>query len=307
MSNVESQFGLEFRKFNRFYTDVLGFLNEHIYDSPFSLTETRILFEIYNTNNCTAKNIQEKLGLDGGYTSRIIKKFEREKMICKQKCKEDGRNHLLYVTDYGEFIYKELEKKANQQVDYILEKLDHAEQEKLVYSMNTIQQILSQSFKEKEKFVSIRSYYTSEDVNNIIEKQWSFYNQVYKWDKSFLSYLHETFDAEIEKIWIAEIGGQFAGCIGLVNDTKKVGQLRWFLVNPAFHKRGVGTQLIKSIVQYCKEHNYERIFLWTVSDMLTARTLYKKFGFEMTEKLEEKEMWGVILEEERWDLELGTR
>jgi len=307
MSNVESQFGLEFRKFNRFYTDVLGFLNEHIYDSPFSLSETRILFEIYNTNNCTAKNIQEKLGLDGGYTSRIIKKFEKEKMIRKQKCKEDGRNHLLYVTDYGEFIYKELEKKANQQVDYILKKLDHSEQEKLVYSMNTIQEILAHSFKEKEEFVSIRSYYTSEDVNNIIEKQWSFYNQVYKWDKSFLSYLRETFDAEIEKIWIAEIGGQFAGCIGLVNDHKKVGQLRWFLVNPAFHKRGIGTQLINSIVQYCKEHDYERIFLWTVSDMLTARTLYKKFGFEMTEKLEEKEMWGVTLEEERWDLELGTR
>ena len=244
MINVQSNCGLEFRKFNRFYTDVLGFLNEHIYDSPFSLTETRILFEIYNTSNCTAKNIQERLDLDGGYVSRIVKKFEKEKMVYKQKCKDDGRNHLLYVTSHGEWIYKELEKKANQQVEHILGSLDHNQQQKLVASMNTLQEILSASFKEKDvEAVSVRSYYTSDDINNMIEQQWLFYNQVHKWDNSFLSYLQETFNADIERIWIAEIKREFAGCIGLVNDSNKVGQLRWFLVNPSFHKKGIGSQL----------------------------------------------------------------
>ncbi|WP_124052245.1 bifunctional helix-turn-helix transcriptional regulator/GNAT family N-acetyltransferase [Priestia endophytica] len=309
MMDVQNECGLEFRKFNRFYTDVLGFLDEHIYDSPFSLTETRILFEIYNTTHCTAKNIQEKLNLDGGYVSRIIKKFEKEKMVYKEKCQNDGRNHLLHVTNHGEVIYRELEKKANLQVEYLLESLTHDQQQKLVDSMHTIQTILSHSFKEKEgeKSVSVRSYYTSEDIKNIIEQQWLFYNQVHKWDSSFLSYLHETFNTDIERIWIAEINGQFAGCIGLVNDTAKVGQLRWFLVNPSFHKKGVGTQLIKSLVEYCKEHNYKRIFLWTVSDMITARPLYKKFGFEIVEKQEEKSLWGSVLIEERWDLELENK
>jgi len=151
MINVQSECGLEFRKFNRFYTDVLGFLNEHIYDSPFSLTETRILFEIYNTSNCMAKNIQEKLDLDGGYVSRIIKKFEKEKMVYKQKCKEDGRNHFLYVTEHGELIYKELEKKANQQVEYILKNLDHTQQQKLVASMNTYKKFFLRHLKKKTK------------------------------------------------------------------------------------------------------------------------------------------------------------
>ncbi|WDL87304.1 helix-turn-helix domain-containing GNAT family N-acetyltransferase [Priestia aryabhattai] len=305
MIDVQSECGLEFRKFNRFYTDILGFLNEHIYDSPFSLTETRILFEIYNTNNCTAKNIQERLDLDGGYVSRIIKKFEKEKMIYKQKCKDDGRNHLLYVTSHGELIYKELEKKANQQVEYILGSLDHDQQQKLLATMNTIQEILSTSFKEKgEEAVSVRSYYTSDDINNMIEQQWLFYNQVYKWDNSFLSYLQETFNADIERIWIAEINREFAGCIGLVNDGNKVGQLRWFLVNPSFHKKGIGSQLINSLVQYCKELDYARLFLWTVSDMVTARLLYEKFGFKIKEVQEKKSLWGATLIEERWDLEL---
>jgi DNA-binding MarR family transcriptional regulator/N-acetylglutamate synthase-like GNAT family acetyltransferase len=296
--------GLEFRQFNRFYTDILGFLNEHIYDSPFSLTETRILFEIYNTTDCTAKILQERLDLDGGYVSRIIKRFEKEKLIYKRKCVEDGRNHLLYVTTLGETIYKKLEQKANQQVEYILEKLDSVEQEKLENSMKTIQAILSKTFDHKESTVSIRDYYTSEDITNMIEKQRSFYAVAHGWDETFLSYLYETFNADIEKIWIAESGGKFAGCIGLVNHDEKTAQLRWFLVDPAFQKKGVGTQLLESIVQYCRENKYESIFLWTVSTMSTARPLYKKFGFEIKEIQEEKLLWGAKLVEERWDLEL---
>lgn len=301
---METKRVLAFRQFNRFYTDILGFLNEHIYDSPFSLTETRILYEIYNTADCTAKIIQERLDLDRGYVSRIVRKFEEEGFIYKQKCREDGRNHFLYVTASGESIYKSLEKKANQQVEYILERIDKEKQEKLVRSMETIQHILQHSFYDKESPISIRDYYTSEDVKNIIEKQRLFYAESHGWDDTFLSYLYDTFKADIEKIWVAESGNQFAGCIGLVNDDEKTGQLRWFLVDPSFQRKGVGSRLIKALVQYCKENGYERIFLWTVRDMSTARPLYKKNGFEITEIHEEKPLWGSNLIEERWDLEL---
>lgn len=124
----ESAAGLKFRKFNRFYTNVLGFLNEHIYDSPFSLTETRILFEIYNTPNCTAKDLQDKLVLDRGYVSRMLKQFEKEDLIYKEKSKADARHHYIYVTETGKTIYKKLEKKANEQVELMLKEIDDEKQ-----------------------------------------------------------------------------------------------------------------------------------------------------------------------------------
>lgn len=300
----QENLGIEFRRFNRFYTDVLGFLNEHIYDSPFSLSETRILYEIYNSKECTAKNIQEKLNLDGGYVSRIIKKFEKEKMIYKVKCKEDGRNHLLFVTDHGKVIYKELEKKANEQVNFILQNLDSEKREKLISSMTVIQEILSDSLLKEDKSTSLRSYYISEDIKMMIEQQWNYYRDVCQWDESFLTYLHKTFDDEIERIWIAEIERQFAGCIGLVNTGNHIGQLRWFFVNPHFQNKGIGKLLIESIIQYCKNHNYKKLILWTVSDMGNARVLYKKLGFEITIEKERTKLWGKELVEERWDLEI---
>ncbi|RJS59159.1 bifunctional helix-turn-helix transcriptional regulator/GNAT family N-acetyltransferase [Bacillus sp. PK3_68] len=304
MKNVEDKTVKEFRRFNRFYTNVLGFLNEHIYDSPFSLTETRILYEIYNSHNCTAKKLQEHLGLDRGYVSRIIKKFEKENIIYKQKCKEDGRNYLVYLTTSGVDIYKNLEKKANQQVEYILKGIDDKTRGELIDSMQVIECILSQNLNSKGSTIFIKDSYTPEDIKIMIEKQRAFFMDTYGWDDTFLDYLYKTFEGDIEKIWIAESDGDFVGCVGLVKHDEKTAQLRWFLVETAFRKGGTGTKLIHNLIDYCKEKRYERVFLWTVSNITAARALYEKFGFKITEVKEEQMLWGQKLVEERWDLML---
>ncbi|NPC91509.1 MarR family transcriptional regulator [Bacillus sp. WMMC1349] len=296
---------LKFRKFNRFYTNVLGFLNEHIYDSPFSLTETRILFEIHHTGECTAKMIQDKLGLDRGYVSRLIKHFEKEKIIYRKKSEEDSRHHYIYLTEFGQTIYKKLEAKANQQIDYILKQIDDQTQKKLVEAMNTVECILSEHLSPKNAEISIRDYYISDDIKLMIEKQRTFYAETHGWDHTFTDYLHETFHAKIEKIWIAESAGRFAGCIGLVKLDDHTAQLRWFLVDPAFHRKGIGTRLIQQLVNYCQSMNFKQIILWTVKTMKEARPLYEKFGFKQTEIKEATLLWGQVLQEERWDLTLA--
>lgn len=301
----ESSVGLKFRKFNRFYTNVLGFLNEHIYDSPFSLTETRILFEIYNTPNCTAKALQDKLGLDRGYVSRIVKQFEKEDLIYKQRSKDDARHHYIFVTETGKTIYKKLEEKANEQVELMLKEINQKEQHRLAEAMAEIEEILSQSLSARTSEISIRDYFLSEDLQLLIEKQRQFYAEAHGWDDTFLAYLQETFDAKIEKIWIAERGGKFAGSVGLVKHDEKTVQLRWFLVDADFRGRGLGTQLLDHLVAYCQDMKFDRIFLWTVSTMAEARPLYKKFGFRISEVKQEASLWGQQLTEERWDLELS--
>lgn len=295
----------EVRKFNRFYTNVLGLLNQQVYDSPFSLTETRILFEINSTSNCTAKLLQEELGLDRGYVSRMLKRFEEQNMIYKQKWEEDGRTYFIHLTEKGEKIYRDLENKADQQVKFLLRNLDIHKQQKLIDSMSTIKGILSEHIDQNESVISIRDDYTAEDKKYlIIEKQRAFYTDNFGFDETFLDYLHETFDAEIEKIWIAEDNKEFAGCVGLVKENEKTAMLRWFIVESSIRGKGVGTQLVQTVLDYCKEQQYERVFLWTVSSLPIARRLYEKFGFKITETKEEKVLWGQRLVEERWDLEL---
>lgn len=64
------------RDFNRYYTNVLGLLDQHILGSSYSLSEARVLHEIGRTQPCTAAALAGTLHIDAGYLSRMLKRFE---------------------------------------------------------------------------------------------------------------------------------------------------------------------------------------------------------------------------------------
>ena len=298
------------RKFNRFYLNYQSFFNQHVYDDSLSLAEIRMLYEINKINACTARVLQEELKLDKGYVSRVLKSFENKNIIYKEKCKNDSRVFFLHLTSEGKDVYQSLENKANQQLAKLFEDISLRDQQKLLDSMVTIENILTKQQNEDESVVTIREQYTDDDKKIMIEKQREFYTENCGFDEKFIAYLRSTFEAEIEKIWIAEVDGVFAGCIGLVKKDDKTALLRWFFIDTSVRGKGVGTKLIQTLINYCQNTQYEKLSLETVSQLKTARRLYSKCGFELTEANEQL-MWGQDLVEEHWELKLqscrGTR
>lgn len=131
------------RKFNRFYTNFLGLLNETILDSPFTLTEGRILFEIYTSPNCNAKQLVDILNLDRGYMSRVLKRLERIKLIERGADRSDKRVRNLRLTKDGMLLMGKIDRDANKQIDAMLKVLNSAERKMLVKAMYDIEKILS--------------------------------------------------------------------------------------------------------------------------------------------------------------------
>ncbi|WP_285767434.1 helix-turn-helix domain-containing GNAT family N-acetyltransferase [Peribacillus sp. SI8-4] len=291
------------RNFNRFYFNYQSLFNQYVYDESLSLVEIRMLYEINKINTCTARVLQEQLKLDKGYVSKVLKRFENENIIYKVKCEQDSRVFFLHLTSEGKDIYQGLENKANQQVMKLFEDTSLSDQQKLLESMVTIEKILTKQHTEDESAVTIRDHYTDDDKEIMIEKQREFYIDNCGFDDEFLDYLRNTFEAEIEKIWIAEVDRAFAGCIGLVKKDDQTAQLRWFIVDPSARGKGVGMKLLQTIINYCQKTQYEKLSLETVSQLKTARRLYSKFGFELTEANEQL-MWGQDLVEELWELKL---
>jgi DNA-binding MarR family transcriptional regulator len=132
----------EIRSFNRYYTNVIGLLDQHYLESPFSLTEGRVLFEIKHIENCSAKKIREKVSIDEGYLSRIIDKFIKKGLITKTPAPEDKRLHLIRLTEKGQKEFASLNEHSDKLISQMLEKLSEAESVELVSMMERIHKLL---------------------------------------------------------------------------------------------------------------------------------------------------------------------
>lgn len=115
------------RSFNRFYTNIIGLLDQHFLDSPFSLTQGRVLYEISHTENCSAKKIMEKISIDEGYLSRILDTFRKKGLITKTPLLEDKRLHIIKLTEKGQKEFSSLNDHSNHLISQILEKLSEEE------------------------------------------------------------------------------------------------------------------------------------------------------------------------------------
>lgn len=295
----------EIRRFNRFYTDILGLLNKHILDSPYSLTEVRILLEIDRARNCTANMLMDKLNVDRGYMSRILKHFEASGLVSKESSTADRRAVFLYLTPKGKDTISALEERSIKQVQGLISHLTEDEQEKLIKSM----QYISSAISHEASAVVVRIY-QPKDIDYIIKRHRELYTKEHGFGKEFGDYVekymlkfNESHDENRENIWIAEADGKIVGVIAIVKADDATAQLRWFLIEPEMRGKGLGHRLMQTALDFCKEKYYKHVFLWTVSSLVTARHLYKSYGFELTETMP-NDSWANNLTEERWDLEL---
>ena len=152
--------------------------------------------------------------------------------------------------------------------------------------------------------ITIRNRFDANDIAKIAERHRIIYQEEYGYNSEFADYVENFAKGNIDCIWIAESEGLFAGCISVVRVDDRTAQLRKFLVEPKMRGQGIGTKLIHRLIEYCKEKKYEKIFLWTVDELVAARRLYEEFGFNLTETKAKRFLWGKSITEQRWDLSL---
>jgi DNA-binding MarR family transcriptional regulator len=132
-----------FRHFNRFYTNYLGLLADSLYDHPISLTEARILYELDAHPGSPARELRQRLGLDKGYVSRIVKRFHKEGWVGTTPSRTDARIKELSLTPEGQALMADLHAKAADQARAVLSGLDPDRRKRLLDAMADIESILS--------------------------------------------------------------------------------------------------------------------------------------------------------------------
>jgi DNA-binding MarR family transcriptional regulator/GNAT superfamily N-acetyltransferase len=296
------------RGFNRFYTRQIGVLGGHLLDSPFSLSEMRVLYELAHRDAPTATDLRKDLGLDAGYLSRMLQRFQTRGLVARQPSPSDARQSLLRLTTRGRKIFSPLEDRARGDVATMLGRLSATEQREVVTAMDTIQRVLAGSSAEPAPYV-LRPHEPG-DMGWIVHRHGAIYAKERGYNEEFEALVArivadflEKLDPQRERCWIAELKGDIVGCVFLVKKSRTVAKLRLLLVEPSARGLGIGRRLVDECVGFARSAGYRKLTLWTQSDLDAARRLYQQTGFRCVHQ-EKHHSFGQDLVAETWELSL---
>lgn len=276
------------RGFNRVYTSRLGLLDAHLDQSPFTLSEARILYELANRTDPTAAEIARALRLDPAQISRTIGRFANRGLVATRENPSHGRHQLLSLTEQGRAAFAAAESNTRRAVGGLLDELSPFRRAALLSAARTITRIFEEEAVPRPVLRGLKPG----DIGLVIARQAILYTGEYGWNGDYealvariLADFHQSFDPARDAAWIAELDGRMAGSIFLVHgDEPEVGKLRLLYVERDARGLGVGRMLVAACIARAREAGYKRLDLWTNSILSAARAIYQRAGFVLVDE-----------------------
>lgn len=301
------------REFNRFYTRLVGALDEGHLHSSFSLAETRVLYEIAHAAIApAATDLARDLQLDPGYLSRMLRGFERRGLVERVRSQHDARRTHLQLTSKGRSTFAELNTRATDAVARVLTPLAEREQRQLLESMRTIESLLgSRTIPEPQAPFVLRPHRPG-DMGWVVHRQAVLYAQEYGWDETYEALISrivadfvDRFDPKRERCWIAERNGEIVGSVFLIQHPERAGvaQLRLLYVERSARGLGIGQRLVRECTAFARQARYKTITLWTNSVLTSARKIYQAEGYQLVAE-KPHHSFGHDLVGQTWELTL---
>lgn len=299
-----------FRRFNRMYTHRIGTLGEGLLQTQHTLSEARVLYELAHRNEPQASEICDVLDMDAGYLSRILSKFVRLGLVQRARSVEDSRAYRLKLTERGVEEAQHLSRASDAQAQGLLVQLSVESRSHLIQSMQQIERIL-RGEGATEHTVALRPHRAG-DMGLVVQREAQVYAQEYGWDSSFESLVArivadflDHFCPGREACWIAEVEQEHAGHIFLVQhpEEPQTAKLRLLMVEKKARGLGIGRKLVAECLQFARQAGYQKVVLWTQSNLTSAHRIYQEAGFSLTQE-EPHVSFGKKLIGQTWELVL---
>jgi DNA-binding MarR family transcriptional regulator/ribosomal protein S18 acetylase RimI-like enzyme len=302
------------RAFNRFYTRQIGVLGDHYLETEFSLTDLRVLYELAHRDAPTAAAVGRELGLDAGYLSRILRRFETRGFLTRTPSPADARQSLLRITKKGRAAFTPIDARARGLVETLLGRLTDPDQRRVAEAMTTITGLLGAPAPDEGRSAPylLRGHQPG-DMGWIVHRHAVLYAREWGYNAEFEALAAricadflDRFDPARERCWIAERHGAIVGSVFLVKKSATVAKLRLLLVEPEARGLGIGRRLIEECIRFATQAGYRKITLWTQDDLDAARHLYGDAGFRCVHRKRHDSFGRKGLVAETWELSLAA-
>jgi DNA-binding MarR family transcriptional regulator/N-acetylglutamate synthase-like GNAT family acetyltransferase len=295
------------REFNREWTEVLGLLDRGLLDTDHSLAEARVLFELAQQQTWERSVLQERLGMDPSFLSRVLRRLENEGLVMSSPSAADRRALNLRLTNAGRDAFEVLNRRYSSQIADLLEPLTSGHLVSLTESMGVISNLVGRE--HEPRTVRLRSLEPG-DLGWVVQRHGAVYADEFGWNDEFEALVarivadyRENLKPDRENAWIAELDGARAGCIFCCQRDQETAQLRILLVEPWARGHGIGKQLVAACIEFARDAEYSKVILWTNDVLVSARKIYAAAGFQLTDE-EEHHSFGQDLVGQTWELVL---
>jgi DNA-binding MarR family transcriptional regulator/GNAT superfamily N-acetyltransferase len=277
----------------------------------FSLAEARVLYELAHRQQPTATDIRKELGLDAGYMSRILRDFERRKLVKREQSKSDERQRFLSLTAKGQKAFAPLDERSSRDIAAMLDALSPDERKQLVGAVEAMRRLLGDGADAKASYL-LRQHEPG-DMGWIVHRQAILYAEEYGWDGTYealaaeiVAHFIKNYDPKRERAWVAEKDGQRVGAVFVAMASEEIAKLRLLHVEREARGLGIGTRLVEECIRFARQAGYGKMTLWTQSILHAARAIYKKAGFEVVHE-EKHHSFGKDLTAETWEMKLKAK
>ncbi|MFC4563097.1 GNAT family N-acetyltransferase [Nocardiopsis mangrovi] len=300
----------EVRAFNRFFTRRVGVLRPGLLDSPYSLTEVRILYELAHRDSTEAVDLRRTLDMDAGQLSRVLTRMENAGLLTRAASPDDGRRQVIAPTGDGTAAARILDDRSTAQVRELIGHLSPAGRERLIAALRTVRGLLAGPGEEPADSGPVLRPLAPGDLGWVVERNGALYAAEHGFDTTYEALVAEiaagygrAHDHAREDAWIAEAGGERAGAVFCVREDDSTARLRLLHVEPWARGRGIGGRLVDHCVSYARSRGYTRMVLWTVSVLSSARRIYTGAGFTLVSE-DRSPRFGRDLVGQTWELDL---
>ena len=268
------------RQFNRFYTVHLGLLRGRYLDTDYSLSESRMMYELSQHPGCTANHLRTTLGLDAGYMSRMVRSLTERGLVEGVRSERDKRATLLNLTAAGHGVIADINHRASAETVRMLDRLGEAQRAQLLEALSNVREILAPPAIHLVRATAAQL----NDARHLLYEYFDVIGVVLRDDDDAIrAFLDDASSA----MWIAYVDGAPAGCVAMRPLPGVAGgavECKRLYVADRYRRRGLSQALMGALEEHAARAGHTSVYLDTKDDLRAAIRLYDQLGYERCER-----------------------